>query len=188
MSQNFNHLALRLFARPTIIRNFYYNLVAVYRPFGTLLGYKNILRQLLIVRNHKTKCFIFLEGTYHFSDAMLHNSNNLGFLTLTIRLFQQCNFYNILMKCTTGILSRNKIILLHTFHFDKTKAFLMADKGTGNRLYILLCVLTSFRDCNKSFCEQTIEYRLKLRSVLRFHLQNNGKLLFLHRNIEFVIH
>ena len=70
MAQNFHHPALRILSPGAVIRKLHHNLMSRNRPLCMLQRNKNVLRNSLIVRNHKAKAFALLKGAHHLRDPV----------------------------------------------------------------------------------------------------------------------
>ena len=95
--------ALRLFLAAAVRSNLCNHLMAVYRTFGTLLRDKNILKDFLIVRNHKAKMFALFIDANHFRDRMGDDLCDASFLTFPGRPGDQSRLNHISVKSIADV-------------------------------------------------------------------------------------
>ena len=129
-SQNFLYSSLRIFAFPTVRSNLCHNFVTIICPKRMFPRNKDVLLNLLIIRNHKSIVFTFLKCTNYFRDSMSKNLYNRSFPALTGSFFFHFHLYPILMKSAHSIILGNIQIFFLIFQFHKTKSFRMSNKSS----------------------------------------------------------
>ena len=116
-SQNFLYSSLRIFVFPTVRSNLCHNFVTIICPKRMFPRNKDVLLNLLIIRNHKSIVFTFLKCTNYFRDSMSKNLYNRSFPALTGSFFFHFHLYPILMKSAHSIILGNIQIFFLIFQF-----------------------------------------------------------------------
>ena len=157
MANNLRDDALRILAFPAKISQTHNNLMARYRTHILALRNKYIGIDLLVVRHHKAKIFIFLVKTYQSLVCTLQHLDHHS-----LRAFSLCcracrDLHRIAMHGILRFFCRNKHVLVHALHGHKTKAFCMTAKSSDHGKCLRLSVFAALGKANLAICHQGIQ-------------------------------
>ena len=156
MSDDLCDLSFRLFPAASIGSDLCDHFMTIDRTFCTFLRNKNILKDFLIVRYHKSKVFAFLISANHFCDCMGNDLCNTSFLPFSsIAGYQRC-LHHIPVKSIAGVFFRYKNIIVPAFYFNKSKSFRMGYKRSGNGFLFCNLIFSSFGDFDLAFGQKFI--------------------------------
>ncbi len=184
MSDDFRHLAFRIFVILPVTGEFHYYFMPVDCSHRLGKGHKNIPVHLLIVRHHKTKIPAALKRAHNLMNATLHNLHHMTFRRTSGLLSGNDNLHHIFVHGTACVVCGNKHILLHSLYPHKTKTLRISFKYADQRIGICLAVLSLGRQADLPLFQQFIQNLFQFLPAFLWHIQKHAQFLDAHRLIN----
>ena len=175
---------LRLSSLPSEIRDPCHHLMAGYRPHVFALRDKNILIQLLVVRQHKPIAFVLLVIPDNCLIGPIQDLKYRPFRPFSLcPRFLRNDLDPVPVHGAAGPLRRNEDILLLAFHGDESKSSGMACENAYSGKLLRPAVLSLFGNTDLPLLQKDVQNLFKLLPPALGDVQKNGQFFQLHGNV-----
>ena len=183
MTNDLLYLSLRIFHLASVICQLHQHLMSVYRTLRPFLRDKNITRNLLVIRHHKSVISALLIGTYHLGNSALTDFGDNALTSLSGLAGQNADLHGIPVHCSADVIFRNKDILRASLNFHKPETLRSSGKCADKLDTLRLLILSAFGTLYFPIRLQVQKNLLKLLPILLCHLHNDRDFFYFHRHI-----
>ena len=187
-SQNLLDPSLGTLVLPSVADDPGHHLIPVRSLPHMLFGDKDILQDLLVVRNNESEIPAALVRSHHLGNAMAEDLHHLSLPAGALLRLLQPDLHLVQMESLQSILLRD-IHILHALRLHKPEAFGICqerslDQGI-RRLFLSAAefFIFSFTLTDLPFCFQKIQHLKKFLALSPGQLQQRGDILGPHRPV-----